>query len=215
MMEVSFEQPFSPPPDGLAAMSPVDSRLVFQRGDVTGGPVFYVDDVRLPLEVAPGGAVDVEVDVTNERRTVTPLNDAYCDTGGIVSADGLGAEITSIPSWEASQDTQSVCVGPAGFTPTTETLVFEYQAPAATGSYSVEIVGDSGTGGGQVSYEIAVVEEAETRPGGGSRDDEEEGDGGLNVPGLGGDGPLGISTTTIGLVALVVVLSLLLAVSLR
>lgn len=217
-MNLQFEQPFEYRQTAeVRAESPVDSRLVFQRGDLTGGPVFYVDDVRIPREVAPGGTVAVEVDVTNERRTVTPLNDAYCDTGGFVSAEGLAAEIAVTPEWLGQTDTQSVCVAGAVIRPTTETLVFEYEAPSTTGSYTVEIVGDSGTGGGQVSYETAVVEDGETSPGGDSRSDgDDDSDKVIDVGDeIGILELLGISQTTAGLAVLVLVLLLLLSVSLR
>lgn len=166
---------------------PQSSTFVLQRGDITGGPTFYAESVDVTPRVEAGGVVDVVVTLANEKRTVTPLNPAYCDTGGFISADGLGATITLDPSW-TSGDTIETCIGPAGLTITKEDFLRDYRVPEGVydKAYSVEVTveadgPDGGKTGGSESFEVYVPprdEDDDTggRPGEGDRDDDDDGD---------------------------------------
>lgn len=166
---------------------PQSSTYVLQRGGFTGGPTFYAESVDVTPEVKSGGVVDVVVTLANEKRTVTPLNPAYCDTGGFVSADGLGATITVDPSWDATES-RTACLGPAGLTINKEDFLFDFPVPENRGdiTYTVDVTieadgPDGGRTGGTEKFEVYVPpldddDDTDGRPGEGDRG-EDNGDG--------------------------------------
>jgi len=213
-MNLQFEQPFKGQ-RSVGLSSPQSSTYVLQRGDVTGGPVFYAESVSVTREVLPGRSVDVAVEVVNERNTVTPLNPDYCDTGGFVSPDGLEATVTVNPLWTSESDTQSVCVGPGGLlSPGRESLSFSYVAPEEAGSYPVDVTVESDTGGGTERFTVQVTEAAppgrEPPEGGENGGEEDEESGGIDIPGF--DVPLVSDLQALGgVVGLLLLLYLLIA----
>jgi len=150
----------------IRSPAPVSNDLVMQEN--RGNAVFYVDDVRYPKEVSPGGVADVEVDLVNERGYSTPLNPDQCKTG--VVGKGLEAEVIVDPTW-ASRSTTTICVEGRGLTPTTETLSLDFPMPSDPGTYSFDLTSratGSGTGGTQ-TYEIVIPSQNDGGSGPGSR----------------------------------------------
>lgn len=157
-MELEFDATFAENPGGgagtISADNPFSNTFVLQT-DATG-PLWYVEDVEYPREVAANGAVDVSVEMANERTVITPLNEDSCVDG---LTNGLESEIIVQPEWTDGQ-TVTDCLAAGGFTPTRRTHTFDFRAPTSPGTYtlSVEVRGTGSGEGGIETFEIVVPE---------------------------------------------------------
>lgn len=205
---LAFEQPFqSPPSDGsiVARQNPVNDTLVL-GGDILN-PLWFVSGIGVTEEVSPDGVVDVEVEITNEQIAISPVNDDVCRSGLF---SGLESEVTVSPEWDSAESV-TVCTEVGGFSPTIDTVSFDFPAPDDTGSHSVDVtVTATGSGaGGTVTVEVFVHGDAPGRPG-----IPDNGDG--TIPGGGGaiiPGIPDLGNIDSGMVMLVVVLLLLIVVA--
>ena len=184
----------------ISSHNPYSSDLVLQRGQF-GNPRWYAEDIRLPDEVAPGGVVDIAVDMVNKDRVVTPLNPNVCRDG---SFSGLESEITVDPTWTESESVID-CLGiTSGLNPTRRTHEFGFEAPSEPGTYSVDVsvIATGDNSGGTETVQIVVPEDdqSDPRPGPGDGDDSPPNDDDDSTP----DGPgLFNQTTILGIVAVI------------
>lgn len=215
-MEIRFEQPFENTPGtrarGAIAHSPANETFILQSDSVRG-PTFYAESVSVTEETVPGGVVDVEVTLANERTSTSLLNPDYCSLGAI-DRDGVEGTVTVDPVFAGTPESDTVCVGPASFTgtPGRETLSYDFTAPTEPGTYTVSVTVESNAGGGTVDYLVVVVDGDNGRedpPDRGNGDNGDNGDNGFDFPTLPGGGV----DATSGLAILVLVLVLFLVVA--
>lgn len=213
-MNVSFEQPFEPKATRAYA-SPINDNLVLKSDAFN--PLWFVSDIRIPAEVAEGGAVDVEVDVRNEQVAIAPFSDNICRDG---LTSGFESQVTVNPDWTAS-DSTTVCTRVGGLSATVDTVAFDFPAPDSPGTYSVdvEVVGAETGVGGTATFEVFVPGPDDGDDGPGGRPGAGDPDGGeITIPGGSGE-PLNLPfldtdlSGTAALGVLVVLLFLFLAVS--
>lgn len=159
-MELQFEAPFADNPGTVTAAQPINDKWVFGEGPF--GPLHYVSRVFVPEEVGTGGAVDVEVDVTNAARSVlSPIDPNECTTG---VTSGLQSTVEVTPSW-TSGESVTLCTNIAGVSKTVDTFEGDFRAPESPGVYTVAVKVTTPDGsGGQIPYEVVVEEGGGNRP---------------------------------------------------
>lgn len=140
----------------------------------------FLERPDVPIEVAPGGTIDIDTRVVNTDRLISDLDPDSCNSDdtpcGFRLGNGYCYLLQVVPSWTGGENVGPTCIDVAGFTSTVENHDWVFPAPQEEGTYNVTFeLRLMGTGQfGTFDETIEVVEGAPDRPGDGNGDDEDD-----------------------------------------